>query len=61
MILKEDDCGLVHSQAAANGAVIRNIAFNLSVMSGYQSLSEAIGATGEKISALWNVLMAMRA
>lgn len=54
VILNEDNCGLVNSQQAANMAVIRNICFNLQVMSGYQSMSDAISASGENISILWH-------
>ena len=56
VVLREDSCGLVDSQAAANGGVIRSIIFNLLVMAGYQSISEGISAMGEKVAVLWNVL-----
>ena len=56
VILNEDNCGLVNSQQAANMAVVRNICFNLHVMSGYQSISQGISTVGEKISTLWHMI-----
>lgn len=56
VVLNEDDCGLIDSQAATNLAVVRNISFNLLVMAGYRSLSEGIGAMGERIGTLWAMI-----
>ena len=56
VVLNEDDCGLTDSQAATNLAVVRNISFNLLVMAGYRSLSEGIGAMGERIGTLWAMI-----
>jgi len=57
VVLKEDGCGLVDSQAASNGGIIRSMIFNLLVMAGYHSISEGISAMGEKVSVVWDVLM----
>ncbi len=56
VVLNEDNCGLVNSQQAANMAVIRDICFNLHVMSGYTSISQGISAVGEKLSTLWHMI-----
>lgn len=56
VVLHEDDCGLVNSQAAANLAVIRNISFNLLVMAGYRSISAGISAMGEQVGKLWQII-----
>lgn len=56
VVLNEDACGLVDSQAAVNLALMRNLSFNLLVMAGYRSLSEGIGAMGERIGALWALI-----
>lgn len=56
VIQNEDNCGLSDHTAAINMAVMRDIGFNLLVMNGFKSISDGIGAFGEKISSLWNVL-----
>lgn len=56
VVLQEDDCGLVDSQAAANMALIRNMSFNLLVMAGYRSISEGISAMGEQVGKLWQII-----
>jgi len=56
VVLNEDGCGLVQSQSAANMALLRNMNFNVLVMSGYKSISEGMGAMGAKIGKLWGML-----
>jgi predicted transposase YbfD/YdcC len=56
VVMGEDDCGLVCSQAAANRALMRNISFNLLVLVGHRSISEGISAMGQKISTLWQII-----
>lgn len=56
VVLHEDGCGLVDSQAATTLALIRNISFNLTVMAGYRSISAGIGAMGENIATLWAMI-----
>ena len=56
VVLQEDNCGLVDSQAAANMALIRNMSFNLLVMAGYRSISEGISAMGEQVGKLWQII-----
>lgn len=56
VVLHEDDCGLVDSQAATTLALIRNISFNLLVMAGYRSISDGIDAMGEQIGRLWTMI-----
>ena len=58
VVLNEDDCGIVVSQAATNLALIRNMGMNLLVMAGYRSLSEGIDAMGQQIAKLWTMVSA---
>lgn len=56
VVMGEDGCGLVCSQAAANMALLRNMSFNLLVLAGYRSISEGISAISGKIDTLWQII-----
>ena len=56
VVMGEDGCGIVPSQAAANIALMRNISFNLLVLAGYRSISEGISAVSGKIGTLWHII-----
>ena len=56
VILNEDNCHVVQPNQAATLGIMRNIGFNLLIMAGFDSLTQAMAEIEGKIGQLWNMI-----
>jgi len=56
VILNEDNCQISEPYQAATLSIIRNIGFNLLIMEGFYSITQAMAEMEGKIAQLWNMV-----